>query len=529
MYCPKCGKTVGAEDLYCGFCGFDLKMENDVTSMLCPCGFTNKVDDMFCRNCGAEAEILNSERAFTEADEIARAHRTLERLIVAHFDNLKNDEIRECLFKRIIMLLFRTPLYVPIDVKRKFRGALNDISVLPNGSNEKINISILTLFDSDGTEVISLFTQKEKASKNENVATILLGVREWMDVARKMAAIGTYVYINPFDEKKFVLTDEIVKILSKIVFSDEEIEESQKCKVCAAVVPNGAKFCPECGAKISAEEGLGELEPGTTIDNKYKILTTVGKGGMSIVYLAIDMRINKQWAIRQVKHSVQSIIEEIDIIKVLDHPNIPRIVEVFDVKDCFFIVSDYVEGESLSNVLKQYGALPEKTVIDFGIQICGILEYLSTQTPPIINRDIKPAAFILRPDGRLMLTDFSIARRYVPGLSKDEFQLGTSGYAAPEQYGTAQTDVRTDIYSLGRTLHQLVTGADPRNLNGVYAPIRQWNSNLSEGLEYIIEKCTQKNPADRYQTAAELEADLRNVNWLPHRREKRSLFKKLFR
>ena len=253
---------------------------------------------------------------------------------------------------------------------------------------------------------------------------------------------------------------------------------------------------------------------GTYIDDKYEILKEIGHGGMSVVYLAMDKRLNKQWAIKELQKKardanneivIQSAIAEANMIKKLDHPALPRIVDIIDEQDVIYVVMDYIEGETLDYVVNQYGAQSQEQVIDWAKQLCQVLHYLHTRTLPIIYRDMKPANVMLKPDGNLKVIDFGIAREYKSSNLQDTICLGTRGYAAPEQFGgQGQTDARTDIYCLGATLYHLVTGHNPAEPPYEIYPIRHWNSQLSGGLENIIEKCTQLNPNDRYQSCAEL-------------------------
>ncbi len=258
------------------------------------------------------------------------------------------------------------------------------------------------------------------------------------------------------------------------------------------------------------------LEIGSLIDGKYKILNEVGHGGMSVVYLAMNEKANKQWAIKEVRkdgvkdHELvrQGLIAEVDILKKLSHPALPSIIDVIDWGDSFLIVMDYIQGNSLKQALDEYGALPQDDVIKWAMQLCDVLGYLHTRNPPIIYRDMKPANIMLKPDGNISLIDFGTAREFkAQNVNLDDtVSVGTIGYAAPEQYGgRGQSDARTDIYNLGVTLHYLLTGVPPSSdPYGVLRPIREINPALSVGLERIILKCTQQDARNRYQSAAEL-------------------------
>lgn len=255
------------------------------------------------------------------------------------------------------------------------------------------------------------------------------------------------------------------------------------------------------------------LEIGSLVDGKYRILRKVGQGGMSVVYMAINERANKTWAIKEIRKDgtqnyevvKQGLIVETDMLKRLDHPHLPSIIDVIDGDGSFLIVMDFIEGKTLNEILKEYGSQPQESVIDWAKQLCDVLGYLHSRTPAIIYRDMKPSNVMLKPDGNVVLFDFGTAREYKSQNLEDTVCLGTRGYAAPEQYGgQGQTTERTDIYCLGATMYHLLTGHNPSEPPYEMYPIRYWNPALSKGLEAIILKCTQKNPIDRYQSCAEL-------------------------
>ena len=255
------------------------------------------------------------------------------------------------------------------------------------------------------------------------------------------------------------------------------------------------------------------LKIGDLLGGKYRILSVVGRGGMSTVYLARNERANKNWAVKEVRKSgvnqdqvvEQSLLTEVEIMKHLNNPHLPSIIDVIDRDDTFLIVMDYIEGKSLDHWLKKDGAQPQEKVVEWAKQICDVLGYLHSRKPPIIYRDLKPANVMLKPDGQIMIIDFGTAREFKETSIEDTSCLGTQGYAAPEQYGGhGQTDARTDIYTLGATMYHLLTGHNPSLPPYEMYPIRRWNPALSSGLEKIVLKCTQRNPNDRYQNCAEL-------------------------
>ena len=257
------------------------------------------------------------------------------------------------------------------------------------------------------------------------------------------------------------------------------------------------------------------LEIGSLLDGKYKILNKIGQGGMSIVYLAMNEKANKQWAIKEMRKEKnknyevmkQSLITETNLLKELKHPYLPSIADIIENDDTIIIVMDYVEGRPLSDILAEEGTIEEESVVEYAIQLCDVLDYLHSQDPPIIYRDLKPANIMLRPDGKITLIDFGAARKYNYDSISDTTCLGTVGYAAPEQFAgetLRQTDARTDIYNLGATMYHLLTGVNPSEPPYELYPIRRWDERLSNGLEKIILRATRKDPEKRFNDCKEM-------------------------
>ena len=223
---------------------------------------------------------------------------------------------------------------------------------------------------------------------------------------------------------------------------------------------------------------------------------------------------------------------EANILKMVDHPVLPRIVDIINYNGTVFVVMDYIEGRPLSEVLKLEGAQPQEKVIEWAKDLCSALDYLHSMNPPIIYRDMKPSNIMLKPDGKVKLIDFGTAKEFDVESLADTTALGTRGYAAPEQFGDARgrgihkTDARTDIYSLGAALYHVLTGKNPSEPPYVIKPIRDWDPSLSSGLEKIINKCTMPNPEDRYQSCTELIYDLEHYEELDDA-FKRSCLKKM--
>ena len=245
---------------------------------------------------------------------------------------------------------------------------------------------------------------------------------------------------------------------------------------------------------------------GQIIDGKFRILEPVGRGGMSRVYLAQDIHLEKRWVVKEIPKFVnggkntlfiQAALSEAEIIKGLDHPCIVRIVDIAQDAGAVYIVEDYVEGRSLKEIADTEEEITPPEFRDWAIQLCQVLIYLHSRKPAVIYRDLKPENIILTETGHIKLVDFGIARRYRQDGDRDTVYLGTVQFAAPEQYEEygAQTDRRTDIYGYGKTLEYLA----------YYCP------DLSEEVLALIRMCIREEPRDRYQSAEELLQDLLRI------------------
>src|SRR5947209_98276 len=248
------------------------------------------------------------------------------------------------------------------------------------------------------------------------------------------------------------------------------------CAICGAINEVHAHSCFACHHPLSTQQVPVpvQLLPHMLFRDRYSIIGKVGAGGFGSVYKATDTQSGGRLvAIKEVSllglHP-QAVIEatttfqrEVSLLSQLDHPNLPRLYEHFQSPGYWYLVMDFIAGETLEAYQSKVpnGRLLLSEVLDIGIQLCTVLEYLHTQYPPIVFRDLKPANIMRTPAGRLYLIDFGIARHFKPGQAKDTVALGSLGYAAPEQFGKAQTTPRADIYSLGAVLHQLLTMKDP--------------------------------------------------------------------
>lgn len=252
---------------------------------------------------------------------------------------------------------------------------------------------------------------------------------------------------------------------------------------------------------------------GEIIKQKYKIERLLGKGASGEVYLCRNIELGNLWAVKHIRknNTKYELLTETNILKKLNHISLPKIADVIEDETGFYIVESYIEGTPLNKLIESYGVLTEETVVSLAKQLCEVLLYLHNLKPfPIIYRDLKPHNIIITRDNRPVIIDFGISREYKGTDKKDTVIAGTPHYAAPEQLTSdGISDVRSDIYSLGITLHQLLTGVLPTYDD---TSLIEYNSNISRNMDYIVRKCIKKDLKDRYQNVDELLADLKNVN-----------------
>lgn len=257
---------------------------------------------------------------------------------------------------------------------------------------------------------------------------------------------------------------------------------------------------------------MSGIESGTILFERYKIKRVLGKGGFGTVYLAENLKVGNLVAIKVVPEDEKdmSLVAEKDLLKELRHPAIPMIIDIETSQGAIYLIEEYVEGVSLKELKHK---LKEDEVIEIMKQLIDVLTYLHTSfAEPIIYRDMKPDNIIRMQGGHIKLVDFGIAKKYKRHQENDTVQLGSRGYAAPEQYGVGKTDVRTDIYSLGICMYYLLTGKNlgipPYKLN----TLRSENGDVSVSFEKIIHRCIASVPRQRYQTVLELDKALESLN-----------------
>jgi tRNA A-37 threonylcarbamoyl transferase component Bud32 len=278
------------------------------------------------------------------------------------------------------------------------------------------------------------------------------------------------------------------------------------------------------------------IVPDTVIQERYRITQLLGSGGFGAVYLAEDLRLGRRVAIKEMSESrlddqerrvaLELFEREALILAQLDHLGLTRIWDYFQAGDRAFLVMEYVPGVTLRDLLRQIGApLPAGFVVECALQLCSVLAYLHSRRPQVIFRDLKPAnVMVVLPAGCAQaaivnvpvdtlvfkLIDFGIARIFKPEQPGDTLIIGTPGYAPPEQYGSGQTDARSDIYSLGATLHHLLSGQAPVAMP--LPPLDTLAPAVSPALARVVTRATMLNPADRYPDVDTLRRDLLAVS-----------------
>jgi serine/threonine protein kinase len=280
-----------------------------------------------------------------------------------------------------------------------------------------------------------------------------------------------------------------------------------------------AQFCAGCGEALNVH---ALLSTGTVLNERYRIVRVLGKGGMGAVYLVEDVKLyGKLWAVKELlerfvdvderAESVAQFQQEAKILVGLRHPNLPQIVDAFEAKGRHYLVMEYVEGQTLEEMLKQSpdGVFTEARVLEWAAQICDVLNYLHSHKPPVIFRDLKPANIMITPEGRVKLIDFGVARLFDPSKGTDTLKMGTVGYAPPEQYaGQGQTTPRSDVYALGATLYELLTGDNPEAHPFVFRSVRDVNRQVSTQTSLTIDKAVQLDPNARFSSALAMKASL---------------------
>lgn len=269
------------------------------------------------------------------------------------------------------------------------------------------------------------------------------------------------------------------------------------------------------------------LQPGDMLQDRYRIVGSLGAGGFSSVYQARDMRFpsaTKLCAVKEMlisasdpqirKLTIKSFEREASMLAMLNHPAIPEVSDYFTEGDRSYLVLELIRGKDLQHWLEETDEfLDEEQAMDWMLQLCDALGYLHSQKPqPIVFRDMKPSNIMIDQFQRVRLIDFGIAKLFEAGNKGT--MIGTEGYSPPEQYRGEATPAG-DVYALGATMHHVLTRRDPRlepPFTFAERPIREVNEKISAPFEGIIMRCLAYDPQERFSDAKELEEALRMLS-----------------
>ena len=309
------------------------------------------------------------------------------------------------------------------------------------------------------------------------------------------------------------------------------------CPKCQSENPEDTCYCGKCGGSLKTVEGASvtktlitpkeSLQKGSTVAGRYAIIEELGRGGMGVVYKAEDTQLKRTAALKflppertHIPELHERFMHEAQAAAALNHPNIITIYEINEHQNQTFIAMEYIEGQTLKDRVDQQ-PLPLEEVIDITLQLAEGLK--KAHQKEIVHRDIKPANIIITDEGVVKILDFGVAKlRGTTRLTREGTTIGTAGYMSPEQALGKEADHRSDIWSLGVILYEMITGHLPFEgehhqaviyaiLNKEPEPVTGLRSGVPLELERIINKALAKNPEERYQSVADLKVDLKTL------------------
>ncbi len=304
------------------------------------------------------------------------------------------------------------------------------------------------------------------------------------------------------------------------------------CGNCGAQNSNNHKFCSACGHALQVQGQMGtpastltgRLPSHTMLKHRYRILQPIGKGGMGAVYVAQDTQLgDRMVAIKEMSQSglspqemqdaAANFKQEAHLLASLHHPHLPSIHDHFESAGRWYLVMSFIQGNTLEDYASQHPnkRVPVEEVVQIGQQLCDVLDYLHTYRPPIIFRDLKPSNIMRTDTGHIYLIDFGIARLFKPGQAKDTANYGSAGYSPPEQYGHAQTTERSDIYSLGATLYEILSGYSPSRSPFRLPALAPLLPGVSVPLTTLITHMLELDPGRRPASVKAVQQELKQI------------------
>jgi serine/threonine protein kinase/Tfp pilus assembly protein PilF len=311
---------------------------------------------------------------------------------------------------------------------------------------------------------------------------------------------------------------------------------STKCPKCQAENPATSHFCAECGTQLAFVEGLSsitetyqaplqELTTGSIFAGRYQIVEELGKGGMGKVYRAIDTKLKEEVALKLIKPEIASDREtierfsnELKMARKIAHRNVGKMYELMEHERTHFITMEYVSGENLRSTIRRIGQLPVAKSIAIATQVCeGLAE---AHRLGVVHRDLKPSNIMLDAEGNARILDFGIARSLkARGITAAGAMIGTPEYMSPEQAELKEVDLRSDIYSLGVVLYEMLTGRVPfegetplgiamKHKSEIPKDPKEFNPQIPDALDRLVLKCLEKDRGKRYQDVGEILSEL---------------------
>jgi len=294
-----------------------------------------------------------------------------------------------------------------------------------------------------------------------------------------------------------------------------------ECPKCHFDNPTDSKYCKECGTKVSPavtetiEAPREELTPGSTFAGRYQIVTELGKGGMGKVYRAIDKEINEEIALKLIKleiasdkKTIERFSNELKMARKIAHRNVCKMYYLGEERGTRYITMEYVPGEDLKGIIRMMGQLGAGKAISIAKQVCeGLSE---AHRLGVVHRDLKPSNIMIDKEGNARIMDFGIARSLeAKGITGAGVMIGTPEYMSPEQVEGKDVDQRSDIYSLGIILYEMVTGKVPfegdtpfaigmKHKGEIPKNPKELNTQISDDLNRVILRCLEKEKEKRY-------------------------------
>ncbi|MGD8540396.1 MAG: serine/threonine-protein kinase, partial [Candidatus Aminicenantes bacterium] len=313
---------------------------------------------------------------------------------------------------------------------------------------------------------------------------------------------------------------------------------SIKCPKCDFENTSDSKFCKECGTQFPSPEEVKvtetieapkeELTRGSTLANRYEIIEELGKGGMGRVYRVEDTKLKQEVALKLIKpeiakdkKTIERFRNELKIARNIRHKNVCGMFDLGEADGARFITMEYVSGEDLKSFIRRAAPLSTSRTISIAKQVCdGLAE---AHRLGVIHRDLKPNNIMIDKDGNVRIMDFGIARSLeAKGITGAGVMIGTPEYMSPEQVEGKETDQRSDIYSIGVILYEMVTGRVPfegdtpftvgvKHKSETPKDPRDINTQIPEDISRVILKCLEKEKDKRYQSAGEVRSELMNI------------------